>query len=671
MKIIILLLILSSTLFAKNEMKEFFSYWKAGVISHQTNPKEAINSYKKAIKIKESSLLYGNIADCYRKLNNEKEANHYFELAIKKSEVSRRPVDNLYYQYSYFLYQIDNKKAKKYILKAIELDNLAIYRDLLTKIEDDIILVNKEKKRRENKYKLANNQKHTDSIKLVKKDIQVNNSDEDEDEDEEESDNWITKLDTNSRFRPSTLFRSFYKSKFYQDRVLDNGLEDASEWHNDLFIELKHQFSNNTTVILSSELNWFLLTERNEEGDYYFFNGENPKTIFEYELRESYFDYKTDFFSLKIGNQIFKWGENIGFSRSDMLNPTDISSGIIPDIDDRKLAVFAINTGLSFKNNKITLVVIPIRKDPKISLWGRDFSILQPSKKTDTSVINRFIDPTVEDGMQNIPAITKDQTKSGLESSVALRFTSTFWDINLSTLLYYGYQQLPEFYMDKNLKKLLIYGLAGVKDDQILSPLAIDVVRRYSLGENVVTSEYKRYRAAAFSLSYPIKSVLFKIDASYEGDKLYYTEVKDVVGDNSDADNKAIDESLNPLYKKVVNYTFGLEYQYLVDRLIFDLEIIGTHILDDKDEDYFYARKNQVGVFSFIKWKVVPNEWTLFLLGNYNIFFKDYLFTFRVTKHFKDLDLILGYDHFGGKENTPIGRYDKNDQFMISTKYFF
>ena len=99
MRVILILLLLSITIIAKDfDKKEFIGYWNLGSSLHQKNPKDAIINYKKAVKMKEDPFLYGNIADCYRKLNNQKESAKYFDLAIKTGETSKRVVDNIYYQ---------------------------------------------------------------------------------------------------------------------------------------------------------------------------------------------------------------------------------------------------------------------------------------------------------------------------------------------------------------------------------------------------------------------------------------------------------------------------------------------------------------------------------------------------------------------------------------------
>lgn len=603
------------------------------------NPQKAIDFYKKSLKFNATPLTYAKIADCYKRLADLENAKIYYDKAIEVEEFEGFGNADMYYRYSLFLNEVkDYTKALKYINLAISKQNNTSYLILKENIKKNINALEAEK---------------------------TENADEEIIQDDDED--WTTENDLkDNSFKTSTIFRGDISTDFYQDRVLENGLEDASELSNSIFLEIEHQYSENMKIMLSSRLYWRLLVERNEDdAPYYFFNGEKPKTIFDYELEESYIDYKYNNFSYRVGQQYFKWGENIAYSRSDIINPNDFRDSIIPELDKRKVAVFSLTGGYSFgEKAKLTLAWIPFRYNPKISYWGRDFALLQPSKEIDTSLINNFISQNIEDDLQSLGMTTDNQKKDFTDSSIALNLSFSIKSLNTSFVYYYGFQELPEITMDKDLKKLLFYLLSGGTKESVLAPLSSSLANKYIMGQSIASSKFTRYNHLAFSASLPISSFILNLDASYSPKKLFYSDI-------DTTNEETTQKSLSPIYKKVFNYTLGIEYQYAGDKLLIDLEYLGSAILDDNKENYFYDRKNKMGIFSLIKWNIIKDDYSLILLGNYNFFFKDYLATIRFTKHIGKLDINAGYNHFGGDNDTPIGRYDKNDEFFLGIKYYF
>jgi len=600
------------------------------------NPEKAISFYYKSLENQPEPLTYARIADCYRRLGDLKNAKINYDKAIEIEDFKKIESPDLYYRYSLFLNTTgDYENSLKYINLAISMQKNESYETLKQNIEKNI------------------------NEKLENTDEEIITDDEDD---------WISEKDMeDNSFNSSTIFRGNIDLTFYQDRVLENGLEDVSELGNSMFLELEHQYSKRMKIMISTRFYWRLLVERNEDNSfYYFLNGEKPKTVFDYELEETYIDYKYKNFSYRVGQQYFKWGENIAYSRSDIINPNDFRDSIIPELDKRKVAVFALTAGYSFGDiGKFTAVWVPFRYNPKITYWGRDFSLLQPSKQLDTSIINNFIDQTIEDDLQSLGMTTEDQKKDFTDSSIALNLSTSLKKLNTSFVYYYGFQALPEINLDKDLKKMLFYLLAGGTDDKVLLPLSSSLANRYITGEDIANSKFTRYNHFSFSASLPINSFILKIDTSYSPRKLFYSDIDD--SGDEDADKN----SLNPIYKKVVDYTAGIEFQYMGDKLLIDLEYFGSYILNDNGEDYFYDRKNRMGIISLIKWNIIKNDYSLILLGNYNFFFKDYLATIRFTKHVGKLDVNLGYNHFGGSQTSPIGRYSKNDEFFLGIKYYF
>lgn len=635
--------------------------WNNALVFHNSDPQKAIDGYKEALKVKSHPFLYTNIADCYVLLNNIEEATKYYETAesllYHTSKYSAFP----YAKYGYFLwkYKKDKEKALKFVNTSLEIEPANTE---YQKYKEDI--ENNKTSDLSDEPALEQQKKNIDENIKNDKEININETKNDDEEIiiDETSDDYFKNIKTNS-FIQTTQFRGYFKSKLLQDRVMENGLEDASESRNYIFLELKHELTENISIMLSSMVTRNYFMERNEgNAQYLILNGENFKNTDEYLLEESYIERKSKQYTLRVGQQIFKWGENTGFSRSDIINPVDLRESIIPDIDKRKIPVFAINGGITFDNSKLTLLYLPVRYNSKVDLWGSDFALIQPTKQVDTSVINNFIDSSIENDIQSISPVSEEEITN---MSFALHFASTIKSFNYSFLVYYGFQQFPEMHIDSDVKKLFIELLSGTPSNAEITTISTNLIQKYMLGEDIFHSKFTRYFATTFSASYPIKSVILKLDLLFSPNRLYYTDVT-----NDTTDEKAIEESFVPFEKKVIDWTLGGEYQYKVDKLLIDFEIMGSYILNDDGEDYFYDRKNKIGLFSFAKWKL-NDDYDLFVLGNFNFFTNDYLGSIRLTYKINKHNFTIAYNHFGGDFETPVGRYDKNDQFFLEYKLFY
>ncbi|MBN2694244.1 hypothetical protein JXR93_06245 [bacterium] len=542
-----------------------------------------------------------------------------------------------------FFQQIDGKSYHFYFKNENDKNRV------IQKTENNNILIIQN-----NNSQLANNDLDEEEIYESNDEEIIDDIDSDN---QSKSESFFNNLKLKKAFTPIVQMRGYFKKGFFQDIFLENGLEKATELRNRLFLEFKYQKTESLKITLSAELIYDLSIERNENDNPYFIvNGENFDGYFEYRVDEAYIDRKIDNFFIKGGFQIFKLGENYGFSRSDIINPADYRDSIIPSIDKRKLGVLAIDSGFLSKYGSVEFIWIPIHQSVKVDLWGSDFALIQPSKSIDPTVISD-ISPISINGKQDIP-LSESVSQSNIKSSsFAFNINSSFLEFNSSLLLYYGYQIMPEIEMDEQLKELFKNLISTDANRDSITSSMLELGQRYLLGEELFKSKYTRMFTTAFSASYPIFSTILKFDISYTPRKLYYTPIED---------------DFNPFYRSVLEYTIGSEYQFSGTRGVFDFELWGSKITNSKNSDkYWFDKENRVGLFSFIKYTTESDKWDFFGAALFDISFYDYLFTIRVTYKMIQNHLEIGYNHFGGDSDSPIGRYDKNDQFFIEYKYFF
>ncbi len=119
-----------------------------------------------------------------------------------------------------------------------------------------------------------------------------------------------------------------------------------------------------------------------------------------FELREAYFDYSTDNWSLRAGRQLIIWGSADGMRITDLVSPMDLTEFLARDYDDIRMPVEALKFNYYKGSMKLELVFVPVFKgfilpmNPK-NPWSMSMSVpkdmellLQLEKKPDFTLKN-------------------------------------------------------------------------------------------------------------------------------------------------------------------------------------------------------------------------------------------------------------------------------------------
>lgn len=91
-------------------------------------------------------------------------------------------------------------------------------------------------------------------------------------------------------------------------------------------------------------------------------------------LRNAFVEYKASHFDLKVGSQQVVWGEAIGSSFSDIVNPKDFRDGLYGDPSDYRLQVPMVNSTLLFDRVTLQGLYLPQPNFNYIPSPGNDFA---------------------------------------------------------------------------------------------------------------------------------------------------------------------------------------------------------------------------------------------------------------------------------------------------------
>ncbi len=81
-----------------------------------------------------------------------------------------------------------------------------------------------------------------------------------------------------------------------------------------------------------------------------------------FELREAYFDYSADSWSLRAGRQLVIWGSADGMRITDLVSPMDLTEFLARDYDDIRMPVEALKFQYFKDEMKLELVFVPVFK---------------------------------------------------------------------------------------------------------------------------------------------------------------------------------------------------------------------------------------------------------------------------------------------------------------------
>jgi hypothetical protein len=91
-------------------------------------------------------------------------------------------------------------------------------------------------------------------------------------------------------------------------------------------------------------------------------------------LRNTYIQYHSDGFFLRVGNQQVVWGEAFGFFYSDIVNPKDMRYGLFGDFSQIRLQTPMVNAKLTFSELSLQAIFIPKPYFNILPSPGNDFA---------------------------------------------------------------------------------------------------------------------------------------------------------------------------------------------------------------------------------------------------------------------------------------------------------
>ncbi len=327
-----------------------------------------------------------------------------------------------------------------------------------------------------------------------------------------------------------------------------------------------------------------------------------------FELREAYFDYSSEHWSLRAGRQLIIWGAADGMRITDLVSPMDMTEFLARDYDDIRMPVEALKFRYFKDAMKLELVFIPVFK-----------SFILPSNPKNPWTMSM----SAPSGMQLVMQAERKPELRLENSEFGGRLTFNLPGIDFSLAALHTFNKMPVF-------------MTNIQPN----------------GTMTITPEYHRMTFAGGDFSKPLGQFVIRGEAAFNINKHLITKqmptqlkkhntINALLGIDWYAPNEWM-LGLQVANDAILNYNDNLQQEENTSLLTFN---ISKNILNStlKLSDFIYTDLNNGGFF--------------------NRFSADYSLSDQIH-------LLIGYDHFEGDKGM-FGIFKNNSEIWIKAKYSF
>ncbi|MCC6809514.1 MAG: hypothetical protein IT381_18945 [Deltaproteobacteria bacterium] len=460
-------------------------------------------------------------------------------------------------------------------------------------------------------------------------------------------------------------------SRLALDTRFDPTGEDVFEFRNRAILSLDYRWASRFRVFIQGRFDWFVVGGEPRRQAFFFFNAANPRWDYVLDLREAFVDVYTRYVDIRLGNQVFTWGQNEGVSPIDVLNPID-ARDVLAQTDLFKVPVPAVQATVALGDKgSLRAVWIPFFIPNKANLYGQDFALLTPGSDFYNSVgdISRVIDPSLDPRINQALVGTKLPPPSPASSTVGLRLQYQLGPVDLALSGVFGWNRIPRVKIDPDLRAALQANLLGDPSAVINDPALRDTVLRLQqktqLGIALVDATYERTGTVGFDIGASVSDFTFKGDFGWSPNVTVY-------GDD-----------FLPLTKHTLRSAAGVEYRY-GDILQAAISWHSTAVLNMEAgerlmflEPHFQPagkRRHAFywGFIGLLRLSLFDDRLKLTATAVYDPMLAQVALLGQAGWHFTEShSLTLMGMWLDGPWGTPFGHFTKSDQIALEYRYAF
>ncbi len=466
-------------------------------------------------------------------------------------------------------------------------------------------------------------------------------------------------------------FNGNLASRLQMDTAFNSTGEDVFEFRNRALLSLDYRMQNKLRVYVQGRFDWFVVGGQPKRATFAFFNAANPRWDYLVDLREAFVDIYTRYVDIRIGNQIFTWGQNEGVSPLDALNPFDARDVLQPS-ELFKIAVPSVQATFALgEKGSARLVWIPFYIPNRFNVYGQDFSALTPGSPAYNQVgdISRTIDPSLDPRINNALVATKLPSASPASSTLGLRVQYQLGPVDLALVGIFGWNRVPRVKIDPDLRTALqsqILGNPGqVPNDPALRDTLLRLQQKTQLGISLAEATYERTGVVGFDIGATVEDFTFKGDFGWSPNVTLFNDL------------------FEPVQKHTLRSALGVEYRYgdILQAAVtwHSNAVLGVEPgvrLAFIEPRYASAAKARnvfyMGFVGLVRLSVLDDRLKLSVSAAYNPLLADFTLIGNAGWHFTEAhSLTATAMFFEGPQGTPFGYFTRNDQVALEYRYAF
>ncbi len=327
-----------------------------------------------------------------------------------------------------------------------------------------------------------------------------------------------------------------------------------------------------------------------------------------FELREAYFDYSAEHWSLRAGRQLIIWGAADGMRITDLVSPMNMTEFLARDYDDIRMPVEALKFRYFTGDMKFEFVYVPIFK-----------GFILPMNPKNPWAMSMPAPPNIQ--LVMLAEKKPEQTFENSEFGGRLSFNLPGIDFSLAAL--HTYNKMPIF--------------------------VTSILQNGALG---ITPEYHRMTFVGGDFSKPIWQFVIRGELAFNINKHLITKQLPA---NTEKHN-------------TLNALLGIDW-YAPNEWMLSVQFANDAIMDYNKQ---LEQEKNTSLFTFSVSKSLLNstlklsDFIYTDLNNGGVFSR-----FSADYSLSDqIHLLAGYDHFEGDEGI-FGTFKNNSELWIKLKYNF
>ncbi len=402
--------------------------------------------------------------------------------------------------------------------------------------------------------------------------------------------------------------RVFGWNKLGQDTKKDSNSEQTLTNHLEVRPEIEYDPDAPFKAVVSAEANIFSEFEQDSEDDS------------EIRLFDAYINHNSDWYNIRLGNQIVSWGKSDEVSPLDIVNPEDLRDGFVRNRSERKIPIPMANVELMDESQRLQLLYMPVFRNSRLDLSGSEWALFGSNDYQDSFLVD---DP------------------DGDEFGARYLLTFDTFDIGFSYLS--TYNDLPAF--------------AG-------NPLPTEAPR---IPKNLD-------RGSLIALAHQQGQTLEMVHPRQEVFGFEYETVYESIGIRGDVAYKKnenfVTNGLERYDSDTFQWTTGFDWLSSND-LYLNIQYSQTYVRDYNDS-LLYTEELQHGIYSDIYKELWYNKLRLGIKMLYGFpLEQQYYNPYFGINYWDNLTFELGGDFVSGESISPLGFYNTNDQIYLITSLYF